>query len=220
MEESKIHSTFGTATQAEISQTGAELERARDGNRSAFERLFRRFSIIVETHVAVRLRRLGPALCAKIEAEDVAQDVMARAWERLNRFEYRGQGSLRAWLHTMTEHHLKNRIASWKSQGKDLGKERSASQQAETGSGISGPAASGPGPATMAHEEEQRVRVVAALASLSERPRELLERKYVMGEDWDEIARALDYPSKDAARMDCARHALPALNKALRAARA
>lgn len=219
MEESKIQNLLSTATQAEVSQTGAELERARGGDRSAFDRLFRRFGLIVETHVAYVLRTLGPGLRAKIEAEDLAQDILVRAWEKLKLFEYRGQGSLRAWMCTMTERHLQNRIASWKSQGKDIEKERAASQQAGTGPGISLPAASGPGPVTMAHEAEQRALVVSALASLPQRPRELLERRYVMRESWDEIASALDFSSADAARMACHRSALSAFGTALRDAR-
>ena len=67
------------------------FERARDGDRAAVKQLYDSFSKYVT------------AICARFipepgELEDVIQDSFVKIFTSLDRFDYRGEGSLKAWV--------------------------------------------------------------------------------------------------------------------------
>ncbi|PVZ08618.1 RNA polymerase subunit sigma-70 [Actinomycetospora cinnamomea] len=72
-----------------------DLERARTGDRAAFDRLVAPLRRELHAHC---YRMLGSVH----DADDALQDALLRAWRGIGRFESRpGRGSLRAWLHTV-----------------------------------------------------------------------------------------------------------------------
>lgn len=74
------------------------LERARDGDRQAFEALVEP----LRGQLLERIRlKMSPSLRERLDPEDVAQEVQLRALRSIARFRWQGQGSLMAWLEGM-----------------------------------------------------------------------------------------------------------------------
>ena len=82
--------------------TGSDLprlvERALAGERSAAAELYRRYH---PTVLAIQLANTGGD---RQLAWDLTQDTFVKALHRLDRFEWRGPGSLRGWLATVARH--------------------------------------------------------------------------------------------------------------------
>ncbi len=77
--------TWQQCTEAQL------VARSQQGDKDAFGELVRRYQRLV---VGIAYRMSGDAMLA----EDASQDAFLRAWQRLDRFEYRSAGSFRAWL--------------------------------------------------------------------------------------------------------------------------
>ena len=54
--------------------------------------------------------RLGPRLRARLDSEDILQSVFGDALRELDRFEWRGEGSLRHFLGTLVTHKVRNHV--------------------------------------------------------------------------------------------------------------
>lgn len=71
------------------------IERARSGDREAFEALL---SPLRESLLERIRLRTGPALRGKIEPDDVLQETQLRALRSIGKFRWQGEESFRAWL--------------------------------------------------------------------------------------------------------------------------
>ncbi len=204
----------------EFEGTRADLDRWLSGDERAFDSLWRRYRPALEVLVAGRIRarleeRLRPRLDA--EAEDLLQEAAITILAKLRGFEYRGPGTLLAWMSRIAENAVRDRVDYWRAGKRHPGAERiSPAATRPTGSGIpSGLPHAGPGPATQADIAERRRRVAAALATLSERHHAIAFLRFFGGADWSEIAREVSSPSADAVRMECYGKVVPALAAAL-----
>jgi RNA polymerase sigma-70 factor (ECF subfamily) len=85
--------------------TRSRIARAREGDRAAFDALAgeHRERLLAFVH-----KRLGIDLRARIEPEDVVQDALLRAYESIERFEWRGPDSLFNWLATIVEFRIRD----------------------------------------------------------------------------------------------------------------
>ena len=81
------------------------VERARGGDRGAFDELVR--GLEHELHAFVQ-SRLGPAVRQLVEPDDVVQETLLKAFESLPRFQWRGAQSLKSWLFAIAEHLIRN----------------------------------------------------------------------------------------------------------------
>jgi RNA polymerase sigma-70 factor, ECF subfamily len=81
------------------------LQRAQQGERSAFDALAREYR---EGLVAFADSRLGPSVRRDLGPEDVAQETLLAAFDALGRFEWRGEDSFRHWLYSIAEHLIGN----------------------------------------------------------------------------------------------------------------
>src|SRR5262245_54502479 len=98
----------GTGTQAEMEMASAAdenalLNKAVAGDGDALEVLLLRYFARVVAEVS---RRLPDDIRGAVSAEDVVQDAMIIAFQRIGSFEPRGEDAFFAWLSRIAEHRL------------------------------------------------------------------------------------------------------------------
>lgn len=177
------------ATAAAISSLAG---RARAGDRDAFSALV---GLATErARLYVRLR-LGPALRASVEPDDVLQDGWAEAWRSIGSFEPRDSASFTRWVCRI----LENRIRDAAERGRAA--KRSPGAAFETISQVAGRvAAPGAGTVTRAARTEEHARLVAAIDSLDAADRDVLLRRYFEDLTIDEIAAVTGIPATSVRR--------------------
>lgn len=158
---------------------------ARSGDPAARELLAARY--------LTRLRRwasgrLPDRARDKVDTVDIVQECLVRALERLDAFELRHESAFQAYLHTAILNRIKNEFR------------RVASRPPSTEvSGREPDHAASPLDQVIALEIIEHYAV--ALGRLRDEERECIRLRVDMECDYDEIARLLNKPSTDAARM-------------------
>ena len=149
---------------------GELIVRAGDGDRGAFEVLYRRF---VRPVFALALRRLGD----RGRAEDATQETFASVWRSASSYQAeRGPGA--PWLYAVARNAIVDRIR---------GQVRAAVQVPETHG-------SDPGPEEQAESDWTAWQVQRALVELPETERHVLELAYWGGLSQSQIADFLGIP--------------------------
>lgn len=166
-----------------MERTADLLERARAGERGAFDALFARALPRLEWFVSLRL---GPSLRERIEVADVVQDTYAAAWERLGSFEPRVEGAFVRWLFALAGNRIRREVerqGASKRSSVELGRPADAALQL----------AADPrsGPCTRAARLERRSRIARALEALEAAPREALILRVLEGRELAEVAARL-----------------------------
>ena len=146
------------------------IERIADGDRPAFEELYRRYS---RTVLGLALRRLGD----RGRAEDAAQDAFVAIWRSARTYN-RGRGKGAPWLYAVA----RNAITD--------GLRRTPEPTAELQDGPGG----GPDPSDRAEAAWTAWRVHRALEVLPPHERPVIELAYWRGLSQSEIAQSLDIP--------------------------
>lgn len=205
--------------EAGFSRTQADLAEFRAGNRDAFERVWQRYRAILEALLASRIRRsLTPALRVRLDAEldDILQEAGMTVFAKLDGFEYRGPGSILAWMEQIGRHLVSDRVDYWRADKRDPRRERplGGADTSDAGAGRGDLPHRGPGPATQ-HDQECTPRAVAAaLDHLSERDQSFVLLKFFGDATWPELAAEIGAPSGDAARKEWSDRILPAFARA------
>lgn len=150
------------------------LERLRAGEKAALSELYDRYAPLMYG-IALRILREAAA------AEETVQDAWVQVWKRHDTFDP-SRGSVGAWLTTVVRTRA---IDRWRREST----RRRVTEQAEPESVIR---PSDPAAEVAASEAAQRVR--AALATLEERQRHVLEVAYFEGLSQSEIAQRLGTP--------------------------
>jgi RNA polymerase sigma-70 factor (ECF subfamily) len=153
--------------------TSVLLDRARDGDRSAEEVLFRRYRPIVDRLA----RRLLPerARSPAFDADDLVQETLAAAYQRLH--EYREDSRFLYWIERILE--------------------RRFARPLESADAPAAPSRSTPSAGLRGREEQARI--AEAMSCLSEEDRDVLALRYERGLSNEEIAERLEI-SGDTAR--------------------
>ena len=94
-----------TKLMAPHDSTESKIARAKAGDREAFDELTGELRPKLLGFARVRL---GPDLRARIEPEDVVQDAFVRAFQSIDRFEWRGPNSLFNWIATILEFRVRD----------------------------------------------------------------------------------------------------------------
>ncbi len=197
----------------ELSQTIRLIRKAREGDASAVDRLFGRYS-----RYAVDCARqlAGEALRRKEDVEDLAQSALREVWRDFGRFDYRGIGSLDRFVRKVVENKVRKKAEYWDAQRRDADLERAlrppGGDLSETKT-IDLPADDlSTTQVVTRHETEERVR--RAIDRLPEEHAIPLRLHFLEDLSLKEVAERLSLPSPDAARMRVQR-ARTALKKLL-----
>ena len=164
------------------------IERSRSGDERARDALFRRCSERLRRWARGRLP--GPARDIA-DTQDLVQVTLLRAFNQLERFEARGQGSFMAYLRQI----LLNRI---KEELRRAGRQPDGTERFDLPSGETGVS-------TKLQEWQTLDRYERALGTLADRSREAVILRLEFDLPYAEIADEILAPSPDAARMTVAR---------------
>lgn len=155
----------------------ALFERARNGDTSALDALC--------STMRPRLYRTAWAVLRDSdEADDVAQEALVRAVTR--RLLFLGRGSVAGWMTRIALNLARNRLRDVRRRSEILSQAQPHEQSARGASPSSVPA-----PDEIAEAHEMRMRMLAALDTLSERQREVVQLHAVAGLSFVEVADAL-----------------------------
>jgi RNA polymerase sigma-70 factor, ECF subfamily len=172
----------GTPGRSTASVSDAELvERARNGDRAAFGDLVERYQQVVFRTALVALR-------SREDAEEVAQDVMISAFQKLDGF--RGDASFKTWLLTITWNRAMDRrrsVGEWLKRFVTPDEDRPFE-----------PPSGRPSHETTLIAEESRREVRRMLMKLPAKYREALMLSAAGDHTFDEIGRILGVPTGTA----------------------
>lgn len=180
------------------STADAELiERVRAGDRAATAQFCARFGPRVRGLVAVRL---GRSLLDVSDRDDVVQETLLEAIERLPAYEHRSTGALLHWLGTLAESRIRTLVRRARAgkrgggrvvRGADLGDSTARSLADVSGGGT-------PSAAVRARELDPALE--RALLALGQPRREIVYSRLVLEMEFAEIAQSLGLPNVDSVR--------------------
>ena len=147
--------------------------RAKDGDRRALE-------VLVERHEPSVRRLAGYLLSDPQDAEDAAQESLAKLCTRIDQF--RGASRFTTWLHSLVANTCR-----------DVG-ERQRRRRHQSLDVVAERVAPGGGPHDLALQREQRRALALRMADLSEDQRRVMVMKDVLSLSYEEIAEALGMP--------------------------
>lgn len=187
-----------------MSEFSRHLEAAKQGDREALAVLYERYAGPILG--AIR-KRLYQPLRRQFDSMDLAQSVFAEVIRDLPRVQDLGEPAFRHWLYVKVESNVGMKLR------KHLGRHGQRKQRRlETGDPL--PAEVRSPPSNIAHDEEME-HAQGLVASLDEEHRTLVLLRLEDGLSFAAIAKRLDLPSADAARMRYAR-CLAKMRKAYR----
>jgi RNA polymerase sigma-70 factor (ECF subfamily) len=169
----------------------ALVDRARGGDRDAFDALIRRSQPRLANLVRARM---GGELRQVEESGDLVQTALAAAVRDLPAFTPDGEGSFLRWLAAVVENKIRHRLRDLKRQCRDPARAEPAS------AALADRAGSEPGPSSRAAEHETEARYRAALERLEPVDREVVLLHVDLGWTYQDIAGALGQASAEAVR--------------------
>ena len=165
------------------------VERAKSGDQEALNGLFARYLPSLRRWASGRLPRWSRDL---MDTDDLVQETMFRAVNRLERFESRHEGALQAYLRQAVVNRIRDEIRRTKRSPIPTELDENASDH-------------GASPLEAAIGAEALERYDTALGRLRPEEREAIVARVEMDGTYMDVARALGKPSPDAARMAVSR---------------
>ncbi len=177
-------------------QTVELLRRARSGEDDAKNELVRRYAPRARGLAALRM---GESLHDMVDCDDIVQDAMLTALERIDQFEPRSEGSFVCWLAAVVESKIltARRAASRQKRGGGRVRRR-ADLGVTTVAALAGATDAAATPAIGAGELDGRLE--RALLALGAPMREIVYRRLVLDMTHAEIALDLGLASADSSR--------------------
>src|SRR6476469_1106727 len=161
------------------------LERARAGDREALESLIARYLPRLQRWASGRLPRWARDMA---ETQDLVQEALFQTYKRIERFESRGAGALHAYLRQAILNRIREELRRTKRRPPTTELDSAAED-------------CGRSPLEEAIGRESIERYERALARLRSEDRELVIARIELGYTNREIAKLLDKPTPNAARM-------------------
>ena len=165
------------------------VRRARDGDRRALDSLFERYLPLLRRWAAGRLPRWARGL---VDSDDMIQDTLMKTFRNVESFNPRHDGALAAYLRQALDNRIRDEL-------------RNASRRPPIGEIREDRAYGGASPLEAAIGSEAMEKYEAALGRLSREDRELVLARVELGLSYADLARAMNKPSADAARMAVSR---------------
>lgn len=165
------------------------IQRAQAGDAEALGRLFERYLPELRRWARGRLPQFARDMS---DTQDLVQDAMKRTILNFDRFEYRGDGALRAYLHqaviNLVHDHVRRVVR--RPQRDDLNEDLIDGDQS---------------PLERAVSAQTFERFEAALSTLDQTDQKAIRARLELGASYDEVAALTGKPSADAARVAVAR---------------
>jgi len=174
---------------AEAESTIELLERARNGDRQAVDRLLQRYVTPLRRWASGRLPRWARSL---LDTDDMIQEVLLQTVRRLETFEPRGEGAFQAYLRQAVLNRVQDEI-------------RRARRGPAATPVSDGQADPGPSPLEEAVGQEVMQRYDAALQRLRPEDREAIVARIELGLSYERVTEALGKPSIEATQMAVSR---------------
>lgn len=138
--------------------------------------------------------KLSPALRAKVSSSDVVQQTLMQAHQHLDQFQGRSEAELTAWLRQILVRNLIDTLRKYRSQARDITRERPLEVEAEKSSQYLERwlATEASSPSRLMMHEEELFQLATALGQLPDEQRVVVELKHL--QDWSvaEICQHLD----------------------------
>ena len=177
------------------------VRQAQQGDLEALNRLFARYYERVRSIVRIRL---GPMLRGVLESGDILQETFIGAVRGFERFELRDEASLINWLCKIAENQIRGagRQATAQKRRRDLEQGLSHVQSSiASGRLRPEPVADLPPPIEMLVQDEQVRLLESCMQQLKDEYREVILQRNYAGASWEAVARLMQRPSANAARM-------------------
>jgi RNA polymerase sigma-70 factor (ECF subfamily) len=161
------------------------LERARDGDAAALDRLLTRYLRPLQRWASGRLPRWARDLS---DTADLVQETLVQTLRNIGTFRPRREGALQAYLRQAVMNRIRDEIRRSRRRPapEDLGEDIPADETS---------------PLDRAIGQETVERYEAALAELRDEDREAIVARVELGQSWEQVAAMLDKPSPAAARV-------------------
>lgn len=165
-----------------LAETTQLLLKALDGEEEAHGALLERLRPRLVLWAATRM---SPALKAKVEPDDVAQEVLLEVHKRLPAFEDRGQAAFFGWLFRIAENRIRDLVDHFGAKKRQTPDPVTFSQTS---------------PSTAARRQEQVDRIATAVAGLSPDYQEVIRLRRFQELDTKQVAELMDR-SENAVRV-------------------
>jgi RNA polymerase sigma-70 factor (ECF subfamily) len=176
---------------AEVDQSQAWLEKARQGDLPAMSALLTMYYPPLRARVEARMDR---PLRASTEPEDILQQAFVAAFRNIGRFEDRGPNSFLNWMLTIVDNKLADARRALHQRRPDRPRERSPQAAPATQSRINlleRLYAHSATPSRIVRREEAVGALLACIARLSDTHRQVIELRFLRGQSVREVAEQL-----------------------------
>jgi RNA polymerase sigma-70 factor (ECF subfamily) len=170
---------------------------AQGGDRPALEALFARYLPRVEQIVTLRM---GRKLRQIVDPDDIVQQALLKAFQGLDRFEERSEGSFRNWLASCVETEILMRLRSDRAIKRGGGKVQRFGDAASHIMLSSILAGDGPSPSEVVRGKELSERIHDVLMDMPEHHREVIILRHLCEMSYVEIAQSMKLGSEQTAR--------------------
>ncbi len=178
-------------TASRFSSTIQHALGAQQGDEISWSRLERKVRPWIDAEVA------GKRMPPDCDVDDVAQLVLIEMFSRLAEFEIRSRETFQSWVTLIARHKV---FDLWRrARAKSRGEGKAVPLQIDSEVQVQ-PVSPGPSPSSIAGRVELEARLAAALASLSEKDRQIILLRDQVGLTCAEIAREVTYEKEDTVR--------------------
>ena len=174
---------------SDLESTFDLIEKARDGDADALDRLFARHLKPLQRWASGRLPKWARDLT---DTDDLVQDTLLQTFKRIDAFEPRRVGALQAYLRQAILNRLRDELRRKGRQGRSVGLDDIDLE-------------GGGSPLEEAIGREAVERYERALERLKPEEREAIVARVELGYSYDDLAEALNKPTADAARKSAER---------------